>query len=40
MNFKGNAKVILVFTGCAFALAIIIWALVASLTELSTVWYW
>lgn len=37
---SGKAKVILVTTGCIVALAIIVWAVVASLMELSTVWYW
>lgn len=38
--FRGKLKVILVFSGCLFALAIIIWAFITSLGELSTVWYW
>lgn len=36
----GKAKVITVLVGCLLALAVILWALFASLTELSTVWYW
>lgn len=40
VRMQGKAKVILVFLGCLAALSIIIWALIASITELSTVWYW
>lgn len=37
---SGRSKVIALLAGCAVALAIIIWAVVTSLMELSSVWYW
>lgn len=36
----GNLKVLLVLAACVLALIVIIWALVTSVGELSTVWYW
>lgn len=38
MSSKG--KVIALLAGCAVAILVIVWAIVASVSELSTVWYW
>lgn len=37
---SGKAKITILVIAMLIALVVIIWALVASLTELSTVWYW
>lgn len=36
----GKAKVTILLVTMAIALIVIIWAVIASVTELSTVWYW
>lgn len=37
---SGKAKITVLVITMLIALAVIIWAIVASVTELSTVWYW
>ncbi len=37
---SGKAKITVLVITMLIALAVIVWAIVASVTELSTVWYW
>ena len=37
---SGKAKITVLVITMLIALAVIVWLIVASVTELSTVWYW
>jgi hypothetical protein len=40
VDMSGKAKITVLVITMLIALAVIVWAIVASVTELSTVWYW